>query len=256
VVAGPAGTLLGPVDRLTLTFDEPLQEASFTPADVTLTGPAGPIAVTGVNRVTDTRYEVVFAPQSAAGTYNLAVGPDVRDVAGNQMDQDRDGTNGEPADDQFAAAFQLTSAVRFDFGTAASPVAAGFARVSEATTYTSALGYGWQSGGINSVDRGTGSDLTRDLVYGSDLQFAADVPNGTYDVTVTVGDPGPYAHDQMQLSLEGVQLATLNTAGGEVLTRTYRVAVTDGQLTFRLRDAGGSDYNAVLNGLEVVRVDP
>src|SRR5262249_21923788 len=132
--------------------------------------------------------------------------------------------------------------------------AAGYTRVTDTTAYTPAIGYGWQAGPVNSVDRGTGTDLTRDLVYGPDLQFAADLPNGTYDVTVTVGGTGPYVHDQMARSLEGVQLATLNTAAGEVLTRTYRVVVTDGQLSFRLRDAGGSDFNAVLNALEIVRV--
>jgi hypothetical protein len=30
--------------------------------------------------------------------------------------------------------------------------------------------------------------------------------------------------------------------------------VTEWQLSFRLRDAGGSDFDAALNGLEIVRV--
>lgn len=256
VVAGPAGTLMGPVDRVTLTFDEAIQEGSFTASDVAVSGPGGPIAVTGVNRLSDTQYDVAFAPQSMAGSYTVTVGPDVHDRAGNLMDQDRDGTAGEPTDDQYAATFALSSAMRFDFGTATSPLASGYARVTETTNYTAALAYGWQGGGVFSVDRGIGPDLTRDLVYGNDLLFAVDLPNGTYDVTVTIGDPAPYQHDHMALSLEGVQLATLSTAGGEVLTRTYRVVVSDGQLSFRLRDAGGSDYNVVLNALEIVRVGP
>ena len=39
---------MGPVDRVTLTFDEPIQPGTFTISDVTLTGPAGPVAATGV----------------------------------------------------------------------------------------------------------------------------------------------------------------------------------------------------------------
>ena len=46
-------------------------------------------------------------------------------------------------------------AAYFDFGTPSSAVAAGYTRVSEATIYSSVLGYGWRSGVIRSVDRGS-----------------------------------------------------------------------------------------------------
>jgi subtilisin family serine protease/methionine-rich copper-binding protein CopC len=254
VVAGPASTLMVPVDRVTLTFDEAIQHGTFTPQDAILTGPQGGISITAVNRLSDTRFEVVFAPQSAVGNYSLTVGPDVRDLAGNLMNQDQDAINGETDEDRATINFQLTSNLRFDFGTATSPVAAGHARVTETTAYLAGVGFGWLGGSVFSVERSTGTDLTRDLCYGSDLFFAVDVPDGTYDVIVTVGDMGPYQHDHMALFLEGSQVATLHTAGGEILTRTYRVSVSDRQLSLRLRDAGGSDYNAVLNGLEIIRV--
>jgi subtilase family serine protease len=44
--------------------------------------------------------EVTFAPLWEAGQYSLRLGPDVTDLAGNPMNQDGDGTNGEPADDR------------------------------------------------------------------------------------------------------------------------------------------------------------
>src|SRR5207248_2984662 len=94
--------------------------------------------------------------------------------------------------------------LHFDFGTTSSPVAAGYTQVANTTTYSAGRGYGWQSGTIQAVDRGTGSDLTRDLDFTPAGTFAADVPNGTYTVTLTMGDLGPYPHDQMQISLEGV----------------------------------------------------
>src|SRR4051812_42525360 len=51
----------------------------------------------------------------------------------------------------------------FDYGTAASPVQAGYTQVTEATKYDSTKGYGWVSGAVQSADRGTGSALTRDI---------------------------------------------------------------------------------------------
>src|SRR5581483_4233108 len=48
----------------------------------------------------------------------------------------------------------------------------------------------------------------------------------------------------------------VTTAAGQWLTRTYAVTVSDGQLTLRLRDLGGSDPNVVLNALDVVPGSP
>jgi hypothetical protein len=78
-----------------------------------------------------------------------------------------------------------------------------------------------------------------------------DVPIGTYDVTLTVGDAGPYTHDQ-QVFLEGASVDTISTGAGQTLTRIYNnVAVSDGQLTLRLDGRGGVDPNMVINALKV-----
>jgi methionine-rich copper-binding protein CopC len=101
--SSPGGTIPGPFDRFTLTFDEPVDVATFTLDDVvSLTGPAGAIAPTAVASSSSTQFEVHFAPQTGAGTYTLLVGPDIRDGAGNQMNQNQNGINGEPGD-QFMA---------------------------------------------------------------------------------------------------------------------------------------------------------
>lgn len=63
----------------------------------------------GVNAVGTTQFDIVFAPQSAAGGYMLTIGPDIRDLAGNQMDQDQNGVNGEVPDDQFTGGFTILS---------------------------------------------------------------------------------------------------------------------------------------------------
>ena len=70
---------------------------------------------------------------------------------------------------------------------------------------------------------------------------------------MTVGAAGPHRHDQ-EVFLEGVSVDTIVTAAGEVLTRTYTVAVSDGQLTLRLDGRGGVDPNMIINALRVIEI--
>src|SRR5262249_31142154 len=56
--------------------------------------------------------------------------------------------------------------------------------------------------------------------------------------------------------LEGAQVDSVTTAGGQWATRAYIVTVADGQLNLRLLDLGGSDANAVLNSLELAPGTP
>lgn len=94
----PTGQLPQYFSNLTLTFSEPIVATSFTTADVTLTGPNGPLSVSSVAKLDDTRYRVYFATQSAVGTYRFTVGPQIVDQVGNAMDSNGNGVFGE-ADD-------------------------------------------------------------------------------------------------------------------------------------------------------------
>jgi len=99
-----------------VTFSEPINPATFTAADVTLTGPSGQtIGITGVTPVSgsnNTVFDVTFASQSGAGTYTLAIGTDIRDLAGNALDQNRNGINGEAAD-RFTTSTTIAAAQTF-----------------------------------------------------------------------------------------------------------------------------------------------
>jgi fibronectin type 3 domain-containing protein len=140
---------------------------------------------------------------------------------------------------------------RFDFGSGGSPLESGYTRVTGTTTYSGSRGYGWSGGTVSSVDRGNGTDMKRDANFRDVGTFVVDVPIGKYDVTLTVGDKGPYPHDQ-QVFLEGASVDTISTGAGQTLTRTYNnVAVSDGQLTLRLDGRGGVDPNMIINALEV-----
>jgi subtilisin family serine protease/subtilisin-like proprotein convertase family protein len=88
------------VTGVRLTFNEAIDTSTFTTADVTdLVGPLGAFAVKSIVALSATQFDVTFAAaQSAAGAYRLDVGPDVRDLTGNKMNQDGDGVNGEAND--------------------------------------------------------------------------------------------------------------------------------------------------------------
>jgi serine protease len=110
VASTPSGTLLGPVSSVQLTFNEPIQDGTFTADDIaSFTGPGGvdlKPAITGVSG-SGKVWTVSFASQSANGSYKMVVGPNILDLSGNAMNQDRDGTNGEATADQYAVKFTL-----------------------------------------------------------------------------------------------------------------------------------------------------
>ncbi|MBP1962210.1 dockerin type I domain-containing protein [Paenibacillus aceris] len=132
----------------------------------------------------------------------------------------------------------------FDFGTATSPVAPGFTRVSESTLYSSTLGYGL-SKTIASRDRGASySDTLRDFVIDKSFSFKVDMDNGDYFVKVSAGDGT--ASNKTAVTIEGVNRGSTNTASGSFQDITAVVTVADGQMNF---DIGGNDGR--VNAIEI-----
>jgi len=111
----PTGTTFLAVSHLDVTFGEPIDPATFTLDDVTLEGPAGPIAPTGLTPLGSDAYRITFPEQDALGDYALTIGTDVLDLDANPMNQDRDGENGEAGDDAFTGGFTIAV---FDSGPA------------------------------------------------------------------------------------------------------------------------------------------
>ncbi len=56
--------------------------------------------------VSGSTYDIAFATQTAQGAYTLTIGTSVTDYAGNEMDQDQNGINGQP-DDSFTGTFTI-----------------------------------------------------------------------------------------------------------------------------------------------------
>jgi len=84
----PAGLVNVPVTTVRLTFDEPVDAASFTADDVSVAGPSGPLDPGGitVTRVDDAVYDITFPAQDQDGVYTITVGPGILDLSGNAMD--------------------------------------------------------------------------------------------------------------------------------------------------------------------------
>jgi hypothetical protein len=85
----PSGITPAPVDHVRVTFNEPIDAATFDTGQVALSDPSGnPISVNSVSEVpltNHTQFDIMFAAQSAVGTYTLIVGPNIQDLSGNPM---------------------------------------------------------------------------------------------------------------------------------------------------------------------------
>lgn len=119
--------------------------------------------------------------------------------------------------------------------------------------YDAALGYGWYGDlahVMTSYQAGGPNELQRSIIwddYGLIKTFEFDLPNGTYDVTVSVGWPGrTYPHNKVVV--EGVTLVG-DEASSPYLVRTQTVTVGDHKLTMEIGVAG--EYT-LLNFMDVV----
>jgi len=146
---------------------------------------------------------------------------------------------------------------QYDFGIPTSPVEPGFINVTIYTLYSTSQGYGWNNTPLDGRDRGSGTYLTRDLIFDTeDREFKVDIPNGTYYLTIYLGDMD-YAHDNMDVTAEGTVLADdANTSAGEIKTFTSKVTVSDGQLNVIFHDDDGSNPHWTSNGLVIKQTIP
>lgn len=118
IVAHSPNEVVGePVESLTLEFDHMMREESFLPLedDFALSGPRGPIEFTGYQLIAGRTFELSFPAQSESGSYTLLVDPSIQDVAGNPVDQDKDGSPGEEIEDRYVAAFEVDLSGPFVF---------------------------------------------------------------------------------------------------------------------------------------------
>jgi hypothetical protein len=144
----------------------------------------------------------------------------------------------------------------FHFGPSSAPVPAGYTLVPALTGYSAQSGYGWLSGSIEERDRGPllgTTALTQSFDMTAAGTFSVVEADGTYDVSVTLGD-AQYAHGPMGVSLQGIQVDAVSTGIDQFVTRTYRVTVSGGRLDLGLRNLGSSVDVVTIDDMSITPV--
>lgn len=112
-----SGSTSGTFNKVRVTFDRAIDASTFTSADVvrlTRNGSAVSGLSFSVTRVADNQFDIGFATQTEAGSYQLTFGPDIRDSSGNLMDQSGNGTNGEEPADCYTANGAISGSFTFN----------------------------------------------------------------------------------------------------------------------------------------------
>ena len=112
---------------------------------------------------------------------------------------------------------------KFDFGPG--KVAAGYTQVLANSIYSKELGYGFEPGAkVTCLDRGGKDALRSDLCASNQpFYFSVALPEGSYDVTVTLGDAQQETTTTVKAELRRLMLERVQTARGKFVTRTFTV---------------------------------
>ena len=148
-----------------------------------------------------------------------------------------------------------TAGLRFDFNYNNSPTMAGWTGVNQNEMYTQEKGYGWKTAPNNGRHRGgngkpDSSDMADDFNLGAG-EFAVDIPNGTYEVTVYAGDLlAGTSTIKPAYSAEGKSIGSI-ACKQSLGSCTGIVEVKDGQMNITVE--GSNQY---INGLTITSLLP
>lgn len=96
--SSPIGAQGSAVSYVEFNFNQPVDPATFSASAVSMTGPNGPIPITGITQISSVKFRANFATQASIGTYTATLEPTVRSSTGSLLDQNNNGTGGEPSD--------------------------------------------------------------------------------------------------------------------------------------------------------------
>jgi lysophospholipase L1-like esterase/uncharacterized protein YjdB len=185
------------------------------------------------------------------------------------------------------------SVLKYDFGTADSPVAGGYTKVTTDTGYNASLGYGWNNPStvnITATDENTGDPLKGDYISGNNVRtvgadstsyitydcptFVVDLPAGFYKLHLIQGSNTvascsgayiegsmrilPWAADDYGTGFDTEPTSLITKPAGTYADNTVTVAVWDGQLTVQVSTSmtpAGVSGTAYINSLEIERVE-
>jgi lysophospholipase L1-like esterase len=148
-----------------------------------------------------------------------------------------------------AASACAAPAQRFSFGPGAAP--AGYVQVLPGTTYSAALGYGFEAGSIvEAIDRGGDDPLRGHFCTGSHpFFFSAAVPEGNYTVTVLLGDLQGESTTTVKAEVRRLEVEEQRTEAGRFAMRSFTVSVRtpgyppDGAVRLKPREKAAEAWN-------------
>jgi lysophospholipase L1-like esterase len=147
------------------------------------------------------------------------------------------------------AGFKAAAADQYKFDFGGGGVQAGYIGVSASTAYSKALGYGFNTPqnmkNVTASGSGVASDAVQFLTYGtkSTNTFNVDLPNGLYEVQVTLGNTS-----RASVAAEGV-LQIINMTGNNAVDK-FQIPITDGQLNILVTE-GKAGTAFTLSALEI-----
>lgn len=214
VTASPSLTVSAPVSSVTFTFSEPIAAGTFTAADVVsftnATGQDIRSSITGVTG-SGTTWTVNFTQQVVNGYYPIIVGPNITDLAGNLLDQNRNNVKGESPADQYGVYFQITGST---VGTPTTFTNAVATAITDRATITSSLVVS-AAGTINDLNVGLNVRHT----YDGDLIVRLIAPDNT---TITLVNRRGGSGDNFTNTVFDSEASTSITAARAPFTGSFR----------------------------------
>jgi lysophospholipase L1-like esterase len=148
-----------------------------------------------------------------------------------------------------AAAQPTAPARKFDFGPG--KIAAGYQQVLPTAVYSKETGFGFDFGTApTGVDRGGKNALTGDFVTSRQpFYFSVAVPEGNYNVTVTLGDLKGTSSNFIKAESRRLLLQTTATKPGQLYTQTWTINVKNRrisdtqQVSLKPREVGKLDWD-------------
>ena len=111
---------------------------------------------------------------------------------------------------------------KFDFGTGTA--ATGYTKVTPTTTYSTALGYGFEGGTVTAVSRGGSDALRGDYCTGTSFNFSVTLPQGNYLVTLYLGDLNGTSATTVWGEQRRLFIDRFGTASGQVAVKTFSIS--------------------------------
>jgi len=119
---------------------------------------------------------------------------------------------------------------KFDFGPG--PLASGYQRVTPQSLYSREAGFGFEPGPpITCLERGSKDPLRGDFCTSErPFYFSVALPEGDYNVTVTVGDATASSVTTVKAELRRLMIERVETKAGKFESRTFTVNVRTPQI--------------------------